>query len=163
MGSSLDRVREPHAELEELKARARELEGKLATHERELAEALEQQTATSEVLSVISNSPIDVQSVLGAIAESAARLLDVTDAQIMRVEGDALQAVAKHGPTPNWMGLSESLEQQTATSEVLQVISSSPGELEPVFQTLLTNAVRVIGSNFGTMYLREGRDQQGPA
>ena len=104
-GSSLDRVREPHAELEELKARARELEGKLATRERELAEALEQQTATSEVLSVISNSRTDVQSVLRAIAESAARLLDVTDAQIMRVEGDALKAVAKHGPLSNWMGL----------------------------------------------------------
>ena len=104
-GSSLDRVGEPHAELEELKARARELEGKLATRERELAEALEQQTATSEVLSVISNSRTDVQSVLRAIAESAARLLDVTDAQIMRVEGDALKAVAKHGPLSNWMGL----------------------------------------------------------
>ena len=52
-GSSLDRVREPHAELEELKARARELEGKLAARERELAEASEQQTATSEVLRVI--------------------------------------------------------------------------------------------------------------
>ena len=52
--------------------------------------------------------------------------------------------------------LAEALEQQTATSEVLQVISRSPGQLEPVFQTLLANAVRVIGSKFGTMYLREG-------
>jgi hypothetical protein len=58
----------------------------------QLSEALEQQTATSEVLRVISNSSTDVQSVLRAIAESAARLLDVTDAQIMRVEGDALRS-----------------------------------------------------------------------
>jgi signal transduction histidine kinase len=71
----------------------------------QLSEALEQQTATSEVLRVISNSSTDVQSVLRAIAESAAQLLDVTDAQIMRVEGDALRSVAKHGPLPNWMGL----------------------------------------------------------
>jgi hypothetical protein len=71
----------------------------------DLTEALEQQTATSEVLRVISNSRTDVQSVLRATAESAARLLDVTDVQIMRVEGDALRSVAKHGPLPNWMGL----------------------------------------------------------
>src|SRR5262249_43785711 len=78
-----------------------ELKKQLEARTRELAEALEQQTATSEVLRVISNSPTDVQSALQAIAESAARLLNVTDAQIMRVEGDALRAVAKHGPLPN--------------------------------------------------------------
>ena len=66
----------------------------------ELTESLEQQTATSEILGVIASSPTDIQPVLDAVAENAARLCDAIDAQIIRVEGDFVRAAASYGSMP---------------------------------------------------------------
>ena len=233
---------------------------------RELKELLEQQTATSEVLKVISSSPGDLQPVFEAMLANATRLCEAKFGVLYRSEGDALRVVAMHGaplayveerrrnpivrahpettigravatkqtvqiadvlklphyfdPPPGYTApqlsklagartvlavpmckddelvgiiaiyrqevrpftekqielvtnfaaqaviaienarllneLRESLEQQTATSEVLGVISSSPGELEPVFQAMLANAVRICEAKFGMLYLAEG-------
>ena len=60
----------------------------------ELKEALEQQTATSEILGVIASSPTDVQPVLDAVGENAARLCEADDAVVFRINGDVLQPVA---------------------------------------------------------------------
>ncbi|MGH7797195.1 MAG: GAF domain-containing protein, partial [Candidatus Binatia bacterium] len=67
---------------------------------RELTEALEQQTATSEILRVIAGSPTDVQPVLDTVATNAARLCDAVDAQIRLVEGDGTRLVASFGTLP---------------------------------------------------------------
>jgi GAF domain-containing protein/anti-sigma regulatory factor (Ser/Thr protein kinase) len=78
----------------------------LQERNRELAEALEQQTATSEILRVIRNSPSDLQAVMDAIAETAARLCGASDAQISRLAGNVLRRVASYGsmPTPSRFG-----------------------------------------------------------
>src|SRR5262245_40131830 len=79
-----------------------------------------------------------------------------TDTQIELVSNFARQAVIAIESTRLVNELRESLQQQTATSEVLQVISSSPGELEPVFQAMLSNAVRVCEAKFDSLYLYDG-------
>jgi hypothetical protein len=79
-------------------ARIRDLEECLAGALKREAEALEQQTATAEILSVISSSPTDIQPVFAAVLRSAARLCDALDASIFQVDDDGLRLVAHEGP-----------------------------------------------------------------
>jgi GAF domain-containing protein len=245
---------------------------------RELSESLEQQTATSEVLQVISSSPGDLEPVFAAMLENAVRISDSKSGNIYRWQDDALHLVAAHNTPPALIearrrsplrpaqnpvigrmiatkttihvtdvttlpeyidrsdpasiavvelggmrtalavpmlreneligsftvfrqevrpftdkqielvqnfaaqaviaienarllnelrqrttdlterttDLTEALEQQTATSEVLQVISGSPGDLQPVFETMLEKAVRICDAKFGNIYRWDG-------
>src|SRR5207245_3812172 len=66
----------------------------------ETKESLEQQTATADILKVTASSPTDVQPVLDAIAESAARVCGASDAHVYRVDGDVLRQWAHYGPIP---------------------------------------------------------------
>jgi GAF domain-containing protein len=230
---------------------------------RELNEALEQQTATSDVLQVISSSPGELEPVFATMLANAVRICDAKFGNIFRWDGDVLRLIATHNTPPafaevrrrlplrtapeNLIGrmvatkmvvhvadlaaeqayvdqrspqyvaavelggvrtflavpmlrenelvgafilyreevrpfadkqialvtsfasqaviaientrllneLRQSLEQQTATSEVLKVVSTSPGDLQPVFTTILENAVRICEANFGNLFLYE--------
>jgi two-component system, NtrC family, sensor kinase len=100
---------------------------------------------------------------IGAIAIYRTEVRPFTDKQVEHVSNFAKQAVIAienvrlfDEVQARTRELSEALEQQTATSEVLGVISSSPGELEPVFQAMLENATRICEAKFGNLLLYDG-------
>jgi signal transduction histidine kinase len=252
---------EPNLLTAELKTQLEVRTRELAETRKALAEALEQQTATSEVLKVISRSTFDLQAVLDTLIEAATRLCGADMGILRRRLGEAYQLAATCGLKPEWRDhvalhpnmpgrhsvigraalaghtvqvsdvledaefvntaaqrligfrailvtpmlregdsigtlgfyrlkpgpfserqveliesfaaqaviaienarllvrlfdeLRESLQQQTASSEVLEVISSSPGELEPVFTTILQNALRICEAGIGNLFRYE--------
>jgi two-component system NtrC family sensor kinase len=235
----------------------------LQRRDRELVEAQEQQTATAEILGVMSRSPTNLQPVLDSIAQNAARVCGASDALIRLIEGNVLRLVAHHGPLPGLderiplnrgsatgraisdrqtihlqdlaaetiaelpigkslqdrfghrtvlampllregvaiggilirrqevrpfsdkqiqllrtfadqaviaiqnvrlfkelqarnTELTDTLARQTATSEILRVISSSPTDVQPVFDTIARNASALCGSEYAIVFRFDG-------
>jgi two-component system, NtrC family, sensor kinase len=87
-------------ELSQLKKELKRVTEQLESCKRELAEGIERETATGEILRVIASSPTDIQPVLDAVAESAAQLCNSNDATILRVDGNLLRRVAHYGSVP---------------------------------------------------------------
>jgi two-component system NtrC family sensor kinase len=106
--------------------------------------------------SVVGVPMLKEKKVIGAIVIYRTEIRPFSSKQIKLLTDFAAQAVIAIENARLLSELRESLEQQTATSEVLKVISSSPGDLEPVFQAMLENAVRICEAKLGVLFRHDG-------
>ena len=159
--------------LRDLEKRLAEALEQVQTYKRDLSDALDQQTATSEILQVISSSRTDVQPVLDMMARSAARLCAADDAGIFRLEGDALCLMAHHGPLESLQVLSVTREtlggRSVLEGTVVQVADMQaetgdfPGASRAAmtlgFRTLLSVPLLREGMAIGVIQLRRSKVQ----
>ena len=134
---------------------------KLQERDRQLAEALEQQTSTSEILRIIANSATDLQPVLDAVAENAARLIDAQDAIIHRLDGDVLRDAAHFGVIPRTADATPlnraSVAGRAVVARQLVHVHDMQAESEVEFPLAKSRAVRDgTRSVLGAPLLREG-------
>ena len=101
---------------------------------------------------VLSAPMLKGDDLVGAILIYRLEVKPFNDRQVALVETFASQAVIAIENTRLLNELRESLQQQTATADVLKIISSSPGDLKPVFDAMLANAVRICGASFGVLF-----------
>jgi signal transduction histidine kinase len=138
------------------------LEQRVEDRTRELTESLEQQTATAEILRVISQSPTDVQPVLDAVAQAAVRFCGAADVMIQLRDGDGLLPVVHEGPLPAPIGIRRMLDRSSAggraiidarTVHLPDVPALDPAEYATVIRLALENGVR---SMVAAPMLRDG-------
>jgi GAF domain-containing protein len=135
---------------------------KLQERDRQLAEALEQQTSTSEILRIIANSATDLQPVLDGVAENAARLIDAQDAIIHRLDDDVLRDVAHFGVIPRTADTHtplnrDSVAGRAVVDRLLVHVHDMQAESEVEFPLAKSRAVRDgTRSVLGAPLLREG-------